>query len=592
MTPPPSLKQLFNLKAILTRQYHIPYSEYLGRVLQSLTLGERAILWILTAIFALSAFSLMLSVQKEGTTEVPVRGGSIKEGVIGAPRFINPLLAQTDTDRDLTMLVYSGLMRPSDNGTLIPDLAERYSVSEDGKTYTFVLRADARFHDGTPVTADDVVFTIARAQDPAIKSIRRADWEGVTVKKVNDHEITFTLPHSYAPFLENATMGILPRHIWANITAQEFPFSTFNTEPIGSGPFEIKSISENKSGIPSRYTLKAFDRYTLGRPYLDTVTMRFYSNEDDLVRAYEAGTVTSVSGVSAQRINDILRSDSRILHVTFPRIFAVFFNQNQNHALADKAVRQALSVLVDKQGLIDSVLHGYGTVIHSPLPPNTVTGQHVEKLPPHNANTALQEAQDVLANAGWKYDEEQKAYTKNDKVLSLTIATSNAFDLKRSADMIATAWNAAGIPTKVAVFETGDLNQSVIRPRAYDALLFGQIVGRGLDLFPFWHSSQKDDPGLNIASYTNTKADDLLEKARSERDKGKRDELYVAFEEEIMNDIPAIFLYAPDFLYVIPQDLRGAESLVLITTPSERFVQVHKWYTQTKRVWNVLAPNN
>jgi len=561
------------------------------RVLRSLTLGERTILWILITIFTLSAFALVLSVQKEGTTEVPVRGGSVKEGVLGAPRFINPLLAQTDTDRDLTMLLYSGLMRPSTDGTLIPDLAERYSISEDGRVYTFVLRDDAYFHDGTPLTADDVVFTIERAQDPAIKSIRRADWDGVMVKKVNDREITFTLAHPYAPFLENTTMGILPRHIWANITAQEFPFSTFNTQPVGSGPFKLKSIAENKSGIPSRYTLKAFDRYTLGRPYLNTITMRFYANEDDLVRAYEAGTITSVSGISSQRIDEIVRSDSRVLHVAFPRIFAVFFNQNQNHALADKAVRRALSTLVDKQGLINTVLHGYGTVIHSPLPPNTVSGQRTETLTTYNADTATQEAQDILTTAGWEYDDEKGAYVKDDKILKISIATSNVPDLKRSADIIATAWNAARIPTDVAVFETGDLNQSIIRPRAYDALLFGQIVGRGLDLFPFWHSSQKDDPGLNIASYTNATADDLLVKARAEHDKRKRDKLYVEFENEIINDLPAIFLYAPDFLYIIPADLRGVDSL-LITTPSERFAQVHQWHTQTKRVWNIFVESN
>lgn len=572
----------------LMREYHIPYFTYVQRAIEQVSPAERIVLWVLMSIFAFSAANIVLSVHNEATTQVPVRGGTIKEGVIGAPRFINPLLATSDTDRDLTMLLYSGLMRPAADGTLVPDLAERYSISKDGTEYSFVLRDNIHFHDGTPVTADDIVFTIERAQDPAIKSNRRADWDGVRVEKINAREVRFTLPHPYAPFLENTTLGIIPRHIWLNVSPQEFAFSKFNTQPIGSGPFKLKKIDYNSSGIPARYMLRAFNDYALGRPYINTFNMRFYANEDDLLRAYESGSITSMSAVSSARIQDVIKNESALLRIAFPRIFAIFLNQNKNHILADKAVREALTVLIDKQGVLDDVLNGYGTIIDSPIPPSTVDGQYIVTHTPITINERHERARDILESAGWKYDEEHGTWSDGDQLLSFTLATANTPELKRAANAAATAWNEFGIPVKISVFETGELNQNIIRPRDYEALLFGEVVGRSLDLFAFWHSSQKDDPGLNIASYTNASVDEWLEKARTKSNKADRDALYVKAEDALRSDVPAVFLYAPDFLYIVPQKVRGVDTL-LVATPAERFAQVYLWHTQTERVWNFFT---
>lgn len=572
------------------REYHVPHLKALQKTLNAVSPIERVVLWVLVAIFTLSAFALVIKVNNEATVQVPVRGGVVKEGVIGAPRFINPLLAPSDTDRDLVMLFYSGLMLPSADGTLVPNLAERYSISEDGKEYTFILRDDITFHDGTPLTADDVVFTISLAQNPAIKSTRRADWEGVRVEKVSAREVRFTLTNPYAPFLENTTIGILPRHLWLNVSPQEFAFSKFNTEPIGSGPFKLKSIDENASGIPTRYELRPFANYALGRPYINKFFIRFYANEDDLLRAYEAGTITSMSAVSSVTLQKSIKRESSLLRISFPRIFAVFFNQNKNHVFTDKAVRQALTVLLDKQGIVDEILNGYGTVIDSPIPPSTVAGQHSVAS---SALTTQEERQDeartILEAAGWKYDTELGTWKNKEQTLSFTLSTANTPELKRAADISAATWGEFGIPVKVSVFETGDLNQNIIRPREYESLLFGEVVGRSLDLFAFWHSSQKDDPGLNIALYTNASVDEWLSKARTESDKNERDALYVKMEQEMRSDAPALFLYAPDFLYVVPTDIKGVNTL-LVATPSERFAQVHLWHTNTERVWNFLSP--
>ena len=569
----------------LNREYKIPKVHTLHSMIHNLSPFERVIFWLLTAGLILSTFVVFVQLNNEATTEVPVRGGTVREGVIGAPRFVNPLLALSDTDRDLTTLLYAGLTRPTPSGVLMPDLAERYTISEDGTQYRFVLRDDARFHDGVPITADDVIFTLEKVQDPVIKSPRRADWDGVIIEKINDREVLFTLQRPYAPFLENTTIGILPRHIWLNVSPQEFAFSNFNTQPVGSGPFKLKKITYDSSGIPIEYDLRAFNSYTLGRPYINKLLVYFYSNEEELLSAYSSGTITNLSSVSSSVLKEYLSEDAELLQISLPRIFAIFFNQNKNHAFADKNVRVALEVALDKEHIKSEVLDGYGTIIDSPIPPGSVEGQHIANQTSKTVEERQEEAKEILKNAGWEFDEELQQWTDGEQLLTFSIATANTPELKRAAQIAATMWTDIGISVKVDVFETGDLNQNVIRPREYDALLFGEVVGRGLDLFAFWHSSQKDDPGLNIANYTNSTVDDVLAEARTISDKEERDELYIQFEEEIMQDAPAIFLYAPDFLYVVPKNLHGVE-IDLVTTPSERFAGVHLWHTQTERIWH------
>ncbi|TAK57709.1 hypothetical protein EPO17_01290, partial [Patescibacteria group bacterium] len=144
-------------------------------------------------LLSVSALTMLQKVNKSFMVEVPALGGTLEEGIIGTPRFINPVLALGDADRDLTTLVYSGLLKVNTHGELVPDLAESYTVSPDGLEYSFILRKTALFHDDAPVTAEDVEFTIQKIQDPAIKSPKRANWDGVTVHKVDDHHIVFIL---------------------------------------------------------------------------------------------------------------------------------------------------------------------------------------------------------------------------------------------------------------------------------------------------------------------------------------------------------------------------------------------------------------
>jgi peptide/nickel transport system substrate-binding protein len=570
--------------------FSIPKEELVNRSIQSFSPSEKAVFIFLIAVLIGSAFFILSRINQSLLIEVPREGGTVTEGVIGSPRFINPLLAASDADRDLTALVYSGLLKPTPEGGLIEDLAESYRISQDGLVYDFILKNGISFHDGKPVTADDIIFTIERAQDSSLKSPKRASWDGVSAQRVSEREIRFILKVPYAPFLENTALGILPKHIWKNADAEQFPFSNFNIEPIGSGPYKVRSISRNSSGVPSVYELAPFNKYALGKPYIKKIRMVFYPSEEALLKGYAGKTVRNINSVSYGKLKDLSNKNTRIERSVLPRIFAVFFNQNQAPIFSNKEVRRALDAAIDKKKIVEEVLGGYGTKIESPIPPGILKTQKGDLTAngEGEAGADKKSPREILESDGWEWNAEEEVWKKKTKTeeqrLDFSIATSNTPELKLAAEIIAGAWREIGIRVDLKIFDVGDLNQNVIRPRKFDSLLFGEIIGRELDLFAFWHSSQRNDPGLNIALYANITADKLLEEARGTRGRENREEKYREFEKEILSDIPAVFLYSPDFIYIVANDIEGLK-IGLVTTPGERFINVHKWYIETDKVW-------
>jgi peptide/nickel transport system substrate-binding protein len=543
--------------------------------------SERWLFYFFALTLLLSTLALIGRVYTNITIVAPSNGGKIVEGVIGAPRFVNPVLAISQTDKDLVELLYGSLMTLDAQGNLIPELAESYSVSEDAKTYTFVLQEGLSFHDGTPLTADDVVFTIEKAVEPGIKSPERANWEGVTVTQVDDYTVTFSLSKPYAQFLENTLLGILPEEHWGKLTADEFIFSNLNTAPIGSGPYKFVSATHDTSGIPDSFALTKFKDYVRGTPFINKITLNFYSGKSQIEEALARGEVTSMSEVSPYSVSEML-SDKKhtVFTATLPRIFAVFFNQSHNEVLADASVRRILRDVIDKDALITNILDGYATQIDSPI----LTNKDIYNTP--DATVAIltpEEARAELEEDGWELDEGDGLLYKGGVPLALTLTTANSAELKDMATEITNAWTAIGVRVKLEIFEPGNLAQSVLRTREYDALLFGEIVGTEPDPYAFWHSSQRNDPGLNIANYANTQVDNLLVEARKTIDNEARADLYVEAVEAINDDIPAIFLYAPHFIYLTDPALLSI-NLAPMVEPHDRFNNVHLWHINNNRV--------
>jgi len=581
---------LKNVRFFIARFLNFREFLYLLRMLslkeKNILLGTLAFGIIASLIFFHKLNSLFL-------IQVPSDGGAITEGIVGTPRFINPILAISDADRDLTSLIYSGLMRPDGQGGLEPGLAESYSVSKDGLSYTFTLKEKLLWSDKEKITSDDIIFTLNQATDPSLKSPRRASWEGVSIEKIDDKNIRFTLKKPYAPFLENTILGILPKHLWENASAEQMTFSDFNILPKGSGPYKIKSVKKNSSGIVSSYVLERNPYFVKGLAHIKIINLKFYSSEEAMILAFRAGEIDSMSGVTPETLEKIPLEKKTVRDLNLPRVFGIFFNQNENPILADKAVRKALGVLLDKKQIIESVVKGYATPLDSPIPVGTFGGEITEPAENLSGTEAIAQASSILSATGWSYNEKEKIWEKKKgkekERLALSIETSDVPELKKTAEIIKQKWSEFGAEVNLKIFETGDLNQNVIRTRNYHALLFGLVTGRDPDPFAFWHSSQKNDPGLNIASYANSTVDKILETARVTGDSEKRKTLYKEFTKEILKDTPAIFLYSPKFIYIQPSELKTEKSVLSIITPSERFSQVHKWYTNTESVWRSFA---
>lgn len=568
----------------LERSWRIPALERLHGRIRALSSGDRALFYLLASLVGIASLTGLYALEQSLLVEVPAYGGSLVEGEVGSPQFINPLLALSDADRDLSSLVYAGLMGLSGSGSLTPVLASGYTLSPDGKTYTFALRRDATFTDGTPVTAQDVVFTVQRAQDSALKSPEYANWSGVSVAAIDAHTVRFTLQKPYAPFLGLTTLGILPSRLWQNVSNEEFPFSTLETNPVGAGAFKVVEVSRDASGLIKSVSLAANRRYATGRPYLDSLRFDFFSRAEDLATAVKNGAIESAYDLPIER------TASTVIVAPYARVFGVFWNPSEKPVFARAEVRKALSLALDRQDIVDTVLGGYATAIMGPVPP----GENVKQAAIPRTENPTEAAAQILRSAGWSYDGTLRTWKNaaaKQTLERITIRTSNVPELKNVASAVKTYWERLGIGVDIELYEPGDLSQNVIRPRKYEALLYGMVIGRDQDLYAFWDSQERNDPGLNIALYANKTVDALLESLRGSTDPSARAAALQKIEDTIAADYPAAFIYAPDFTYAVPANLRGVK-LPQIITPADRFATVASWYRLTDAVWPFLAKQN
>ena len=547
---------------------------------------------LLRSLFFLTIFSgifFLYSMNQENSNPTPARGGVLTEGIVGIPRFINPALAITRADQDTVALVYSGLMKIDVEGTLVPDIAESITLSEDGKTYTIVVRKDRTFHDGTPLTARDVVYTYSLVQDGDLKSPLRGNWSDVTITEVNEYELTVNLAEAYSPFIENFTLGIMPRHIWSNLPIEQLPFSQYNTEPIGSGPFSIKEVRRDASGLISGYSLKPAPN-NQNNPNLSGIELRFFQNEDQLKTAFANKELSATVYLPTAEIQNFITDDTRVLTEPLPRIFGVFFNQNRSASLRDKAAREALNVAIDRDALVDEILNGYGVPITKPTLSSSSELESESTETEESIISPIETAKNILVDGGWEQNAAgfwEKEIDDTVETLSFTLKTSNSELFDKTATRIAAIWRELGVEIQVEQYEQAGLVQSVIRSRDFQAVLFGLDTNRTEDLYPFWHSSQKDDPGLNIAQYTNIAVDRLLEKTRNSKDPAERAQLQNEVSNAINQETPAIFLFAPTIAYVIDKTI-VTTPMSTLGKPSDRFMNVSNWYAKTEVVWPIF----
>lgn len=643
---------------------------------KALNQQEKIAFFTFFVLFLGSLIFLGLNFYFKSTELSPSFGGTYVEGVLGQPRFINPIYAPaSDVDRDLVELIFSGLMKYGKQGEIVPDVAQSYEVKEDGKVYEVYLKENVFWSDGAPLTADDVVFTIETIQSAEYKSPVIVNWLGVKVEKISSSAVRFTLRSSYGPFLENLTQKIIPRHLWKDIGAENFHLTINNLKPVGSGPYRLEELKQDKQGKILALDLVSNQRYFGEMPHISKISFRFYNQEQELIKAYRRGEIKGFSLTSLSNLNGLSGLNNlNTYSLSLPRYFAVFFNGNVSKILADINVRQALNYGTNKEEILEKVLLNKGQVVHSPVlpdiygfsPPSAIyqfdqkvakdllekagfvdagqglrakttsktasfqfkselrtgsNGNEVEELQKclakdpevyadgtisghfgeqtKEAVIRFQEkyAQDILAP--WGFDEgtgivsrttrnklNEICFPASEEIVPLkfSLATVNQPLLLKVAEQLAWQWRNLGVEVQINAFDISQLEKDIIKPRNYDSLLFGEVLSAIPDPFAFWHSSQIKDPGLNLAIYQRAEVDQLLEDSRKMLDATQRREKLEKLQDLILKDSPAIFLYNPDFMYFVSNDIKGVDVKV-IADPSKRFSEIENWYIKTKRVW-------
>jgi peptide/nickel transport system substrate-binding protein len=519
----------------------------------------------------------------------PSAGGTYTEAAIGSPRYINPVLAATnDVDRDLSTIIFSSLIRRMSSENISPDLAESYSISDDKKTYDFKLRENVKWHDGVPLTADDIIYTVNVIQDPQYRSPLRSNFQGVEVVKTGDFAVRFSLKNPYDPFLDNLTFGILPKHIWENTPAANFSLSENNLKPVGSGPYKFVKLQKDGDGAVKSIELQSFSDYFSDKALIKTINFQFYKDEPSAIAEFNAGSVDGLSYISPANLEK-LKDTASLVKFNMPRYFAVFFNENNNKALADKNVRQAFLDATDKQQIINDAEAGQAVIVNSPVP-GFIFGKNSSKLNEISYNFDPEKAKSILDAGGWQFNSasstpavRQKNIDGQDIPLEINITTVNWPELVSVANLLKTDWEKLGATVNIDVESVADIQEN-IKDRQYQALLFGQILSPNPDPFSFWHSSQVKDPGLNLAQYSNKDADKLLENIRQESNPDVKMQEYNQLQDLITQDIPAIFLYSPLYIFPVNGKIKGID-LAGDHLPQDRFAQINKWYINTKRTW-------
>lgn len=557
---------------------------YLPKVLNT---KERRQVNILSLIVIIALVVFLVSGYFLATISVPQVGGEYTEGLIGSPRFINPILAQTDVDKDLARLIFSGLLKYDKNRQLVSDLAASYEISEDQLTYVFHLKENIFWHDGEKFTANDVIFTVASIQDPEFNSPLSRSFIGITAEKVDDVTVKFILKEPFAPFLSLLVFGILPEHLWYVIPPANATLTELNRAPIGTGAWKFDKFSKDRVGVIKSYTLTRNNGYYGDKPYLDRIIFKFYGDFNSAVDALKSKDVEGIAYLPKEFGADLEKYKNLNYHnLDQPQYTALFFNQNNNELLKADYIRQVIAIAIDKETIVKDIFNSEGRIADAPSLPGIIVNPDIKKY-----DYDPQGAVAILEKNGWQMTSTttENGITKQVRQkkgwnLQLKLTTVDQPVNVKTAELIKASLDQIGFDVELDIIDKSKILQDVIKTRNYESLLFSENLGTDPDPFPFWHSSQNEYPGLNLAIFTNKKVDKLLEDARRSNNWDERRDKYLEFQKIITEELPAISLFNATYTY--PQDkvIQGFD-LYSIAVPADRFSNIFEWFVKTKRIW-------
>ena len=459
-----------------------------------------------------------------------------REGVVGVPESITPVTARSRSERALVGLVFSGLMRMGPDQVLEPDLAESWTRSADGTTWTFVIRDDATWQDGTPVTADDVVYTVDALKSPDAAGAVSSSWAEVTATAEGERTVTFTLESPIGGFLAAATQPLLPVHLLADVPFADLATSDFARQPVGTGAFALTSLSDTQAVLePAALVAPVVDPEPVvpstspdslatpvpqaspdrALPYLDRIEIEFFPDDAAAAAALADGEIDAVSGLgtdAASTAGAVAGVDQ--VHYPTTTLSTVLLNLRPNHPeLRDASVREALLAAIDRDALVTDVLGGDALRADALVPPGSWAFDAKAAAPvgydPAKAEKLLKAAGWTKTKGAWAVPSSSVPY----ELELLTVPATANPKLAAVAAFVRDQWTALGFKVKLVEKPAGDI-ATALRDGTFTAAVLDIAMGLEPDLLPLLASSQVRSSGSNLSGFQDPALDTLLEAAR------------------------------------------------------------------------------
>jgi peptide/nickel transport system substrate-binding protein len=541
---------------------------------------------ILILVLALVAIGVLLIGQQPNilptSPEVePTTGGVYAEGLIGSLGRLNPVLDfYNQPDRDVDRLLFSSLLRFNDRGLPVHDLVESMGISQDGRIYNFSIRENVVWHDGKPLTSEDVVFTIEmlRSPDLPIPEDIRALWETVEVEALNEYTLQFRLPEPFSPFQDYLTFGILPKHILGDIPASEMVNAEFNLQPVGSGPFKFDSILGEGDQI-SGVVLTPNPDYYAEPPFIEEFIFRYYPDHQTAVTAYQEGEIQGISRITNEILPAALQAPGLNLYSgPIPLLSMIFLNLDNPEVpfLQDGSIRRALYMGLNRQHMIDELLGSQAILAHGPIFPNSWAYYAGIEHVPYDAEGAIR----ILREAGYTIPATGGSVRTNEEgqALNIELVYPEDSSYEPIAQAIASDWRAIGVGVELNPMPYEDVVSAYLEPRAYQAALVDLNFSRtpDPDPYPFWHQAQITG-GQNYAKWDDRQASEYLEQSRIEVDIEERTRLYNNFQVRFASELPSLPLFYPIYNYAVDEQIQGV-TMGPLYDPSDRLVTAPQWF--------------
>ncbi len=533
---------------------------------------QHIILWLLLIGVLIMAVALqMFWNQQAYHTTAWKDGGTYAEASIGPINTLNPLYAITPAEQSASKLLFSSLYTYDDTGALADDLATSLDISDDGKEYVVKIREDAKWSDGTKLTAQDVAFTVGLMRSAEARSVKYADWANVSAEALDNQTVKFVLPAPYAAFSHALTFAVLPRHVLEDVAPGSLRQSTFSVSPLGSGPFDLKLLQTSADGKHKIANMAAAPNYYKGKVGLARFELHAYDTQDDMVTALQIGEVTAAAGTSMQK-SELSKKLTAEEYAVNSGVYAIL--NTQSAILNDAKIRQALQAGTDTKDVRSAV--GYNVPgLHLPFVDGQLTGEGM----PNEVTYDLTNAKKILEDAGWKLPADKDVREKDGRPLELTVVTVKDSTLEKVMERLAGQWRELGIKVNTDTRDSTsqDFVQSVLQQRSYDVLLHKLVIGADQDVYAYWHSSQATSSGRNFSNYSNKTSDDALASARVNLDPALRNEKYKAFSTQWMEDAPAIGLYQAVMQYAYRPSVQPAIKQGGVPSEFDRYNNIRFW---------------